>query len=838
MQETIQAWVVEQIASVLGTSPENVPLNKTFTEIGGDSLSAVRLTQVCRTQHISLPVVSILGSPSIATMLLDLPPPEVITSNSIPELDDNISVLRDMTEVILKDSYESSDSIVELSNNTELGEGSAMTEIQLALIHGSQKNPSRNIISYFETYPSVALPVIRKAWQKVVHMEPIFRTKFDLQNGGRLIEQTRAPFAWDEMETFSRDAYEAALRSNTSLFQPRDGTSCELMISNRFDVITFHDTKSGSAISTVIWRIHHALIDGYSAMLVLQKVRRVVVCLPVNPSPSFAALARNLLLLQEESTVEGEAFWRQQYAKYPSAMGNMLLNPPLQAKESDLDAFSFQVPALELNILMQSFRVTLATLCYAAWALTMSLYTDSETVVFGAVLSGRNLPLPDVERVVGPLMNTLPFHVAVDRSLSLPVFVRSVFESLVDLTSFQWTLPKHGYSRQFSSAISMQFDLHDDSNTTLMSDLDPVIPLEKPYSETRTDIPISIFIHTNGAIRLQYDIALCNRRDMEVLCEHYEAAFSAMLQPNALVGECLDRMINLKALPLLYEMGNCSSTKTSVSSSQDDLIVLFDRNVIANPGAIAVEKGDEMITYGALDDAARKIASVLGKITKKGDVIFLHANKSINWIMGIWGILKAGAVYCPVDPTLPQAIRDINYKSAQAKAFLGCFAADKSFMPTPCENFLAVQDILANSELGENALPSRQWAIDPQASAYVCFTSGSTGKPKGVVCTHAGLVAFQKDRKVRLMAQPGWRVAQTMSVAFDGSIHEIFSTLTYGATLVLAHSVDPFAHIAETDTTILTPSAAKVLNPDHFPSLKTVSRLTIYSSWCETDNDD
>jgi non-ribosomal peptide synthetase component F len=104
----------------------------------------------------------------------------------------------------------------------------------------------------------------------------------------------------------------------------------------------------------------------------------------------------------------------------------------------------------------------------------------------------------------------------------------------------------------------------------------------------------------------------------------------------------------------------------------------------------------------------------------------------------------------------------------------------------------------------------------------VCFTSGSTGTPKGVLCTHAGLVAFQSSLDVRLFAAPGRRIAHVMSVAFDGSIHELFSALTHGATLVLPSGSDPFGHLRSVDAAILTPSLARVLDPDEFERLKWV----------------
>lgn len=203
-----------------------------------------------------------------------------------------------------------------------------------------------------------------------------------------------------------------------------------------------------------------------------------------------------------------------------------------------------------------------------------------------------------------------------------------------------------------------------------------------------------------------------------------------------------------------------------------------------------------------------------------GEVVCVLADRSINWIIAIYGILKAGGVYSAQDPGLPDHIRNTNFQTAGGKLYLVPGTSQKYCKPEACNHCLSVEEL--SQDIPADVVPSHRPAPRPEDNAYLCFTSGSTGKPKGVMCHHAGLVAFQKDFEVRLFAAPGQRISQLMSPAFDGSIHEIFSALCYGATLVLADGVDPFAHLRKSNAGILTPSVAKILAPKDFPELRTV----------------
>lgn len=167
----------------------------------------------------------------------------------------------------------------------------------------------------------------------------------------------------------------------------------------------------------------------------------------------------------------------------------------------------------------------------------------------------------------------------------------------------------------------------------------------------------------------------------------------------------------------------------------------------------------------------------------------------------------------------------MNYQTADDCFYLTSRSSQTAFASSVCGLTLSVEDILTFVDFNTIATTGVHHRRSPQpaASAYICFTFGFTGKSKGVLCHHGGLVAFQRNKEVRLYAEPGCRIAQVMSPAFDGSIHELFSALSYGATLVLPRPSDVISHLSEATSAILTPSLAKVLEPDDYPRLQNVS---------------
>jgi non-ribosomal peptide synthetase component F len=548
----------------------------------------------------------------------------------------------------------------------------------------------------------------------------------------------------------------------------------------------------------------------------------------VQPGPSFHQIIRDLKLLQKKQGARGNDYWNKQREQFSRAK-SCLNFPRVRTEPEDLQCS--QEVVVDVGTLYERLRaaaremnVTIATMFHAAWALVLSIFSDSDSVVFGCVLSGRTLPLVGVEEVVGPLVNTLPMGIEIKRTESAIMFIQKVFSKMVELAEFQWTTPENGFSRQFESALAMQFDFQFGDYA--------VAPIEKPHFSQSTDIPLSIAIEADGTFRIQYHVDRFSQENIERLSACYLNALRALLKPQVLVGACLASLLIVPIQETLRMYGNCVSGLTTMAAYvQEDLITLFEEAVQQSPDSIAVEKGEVQILYGELDRAASVVASRVSEHISPGDIVCMHSDRSINWIVGIYGILKAGGVYCSMDVALPYQLRSSMYVSASAKAFLVPQTSQLVFKPETCTACLSIEAILqtADDKTPSNQIICHRQVARPTDSAYLCFTSGSTGQPKGVLCTHQGLVAFQTDLEVRLHAQKDVRIAQAMSAAFDGSIHEIFSALSYGATLVLPDGPEMFSHLKTADSTILTPSIAAVLDPEDFPQLSSV-RSDIMSS--------
>lgn len=802
-----EALILSHLCSILEILPTKVDMDSNFISLGGHSLMAIKLSKACKKDGLALSIPSILLSPTLTQLIESATETRSTPSTTILKNTHDLNTPVSSTRLTHERRMSLSRTMPFNKHATSTSTSTlSITEMQHSFMHSYQRQPGSNIISFYETYSTADIPTMKMAWKTVIDSEPVFRTIFDHERATATYSKQPLPFIWDEVFVEDTDTYISELEKET--------VPEKMEVS--FKVLTPRTQRSGNVgVSTIIWRVHHAFIDGYSANLLYEKVRKIVMGQDIVPGTPFSNVIHEVQKYQQMNRDVSRAFWRKQMELHPAPVGDLALPVPSSPSKTSRNAdVSFTIPSDEISAAAKSAGISLASWFQAAWGLALSMYADSDTVVFGTVLSGRNLPIHGMDDTIGPLINTLPFHVSLDRSQTTLEYVQSVFRHSVELSTFQHSLPEDGYSRQFASALAMEFDMQP-------TDDHKVRPIGQSWFKVVPDIPLSIFMTTTGTIRMSYQTQKFAESDIELLSENFQSAILSLLSPTKTIGECFSGLLSTGSHETLMKMGNCLSDETSPASIKDDLVTLFERAAAENPSILAVEKAGASLTYQEFDNLATRLSAQLSKYIQPGDVVCVHADRSINWLVAIYGILKSGAVYSAQDAALPGHIREANFQTAGGKLFLTPASSQRGIAPESCTLCLSVEDLVQLPVPSSMVVAPRQ-TPRPADSAYLCFTSGSTGKPKGVMCSHEGLVAFQKDLAVRLFALPGQRISQLMSPAFDGSIHEIFSALSYGATIVLADGIHPFSHLEKSTAAILTPSIANILDPEDFPMLRNV----------------
>jgi amino acid adenylation domain-containing protein len=218
--------------------------------------------------------------------------------------------------------------------------------------------------------------------------------------------------------------------------------------------------------------------------------------------------------------------------------------------------------------------------------------------------------------------------------------------------------------------------------------------------------------------------------------------------------------------------------------------MLFDKQVRDQPRKPALIFRDEMLGYEELSARADILSARLLKIGCQGSIIGLCTHRSVDMIVGILAILKAGAAYLPLDPEYPVQRLHYMVKDAAVKIILAQEGLAGLFDGVD----LIVRTFEFNPESPDTTVSPELRPITSEDLAYVIYTSGSTGKPKGVAVTHGNLVHSTLARE-SYYGEPPSSFLLLSSYAFDSSVAGIFWTLCTGGTLILAeHHIEQDMH--------------------------------------------
>ncbi|MFF5897191.1 amino acid adenylation domain-containing protein [Streptomyces argenteolus] len=535
-------------------------------------------------------------------------------------------------------------------------------------------------------------------------------------------------------------------------------------------------------------RIHHLVMDGFGYSLLVRRTAEVYTALArgTEPGPrTFGSLAD--LVAEDEAYRSSEAFeadrthWNEAFADRPEV--------PRLAGRGALPSKSFLRRTAHLGPeategvrdLAGQLRATWPDVLIAAQALYTSRATGRREVVLGLPMMGR---MGSVSlRVPGMVMNVLPLRLEVSPGATFAELVRQVVLGIRAARRHQ---------RFRYEDIRRDLRLLGE-NRGLVGPLVNVMPFDYAVdfagapARARNlsagpvdDLTLNIYDRADGrGLRIDHDgnPALYGE---EQLTAHQDR-FLHLVERLSRTDPHVPTAAHGIATPAEHELVVHTFNDTDRALPPTTLIGPIESRAARTPDAPALVYGDTTLTYEELNTRANRLARHLRTLgARPGAVVAVSVPRSVELIVSLLAVLKAGAAYLPLDPDYPE--QRLTYMLQDAAPV--CAVTDRTGrLPEDTGTPLVVLDGLDVSEyLWVN--PSRP--LTPAHPAYVIYTSGSTGRPKGVVVSHGAI-----DNRLRWMQSAYGltsedRVLQKTPSSFDVSVWEFFWPLRQGAVLVVA----------------------------------------------------
>ena len=443
--------------------------------------------------------------------------------------------------------------------------------------------------------------------------------------------------------------------------------------------------------------------------------------------------------------------------------------------------------------LQAKLGVTLNTIVQAAWGILLGKYNGKQDVVFGSVVSGRPADIDGVETMVGLFINTVPVRIRFDETTTMAQLLRHLQESAVEGE------PHHYFPL---AEIQVESEPKQDLLDHIMEFQNYPVA-DQIYSTSQNQdrqgldlkvINVDVFEQTHYPFNLR--ITPGNR--LEISLEFngciYETAFVEKIAANLhhlLVHIPGSEDLQVQALIILSEeekrqiLDDFNNTAVEYPA-KFTLHELFHRAAGKNPHHTAALFEEEQLTNRELDKVSDAWAAVLReKGITGGSVVAVMTARSLEMIVGIMAVVKAGAAYLPIDPAFPG--ERIRYMLEESHSTLILTTGDSLFEsggmclkgePVDLKN----RKLYRENRHHLTGRP-RVCSTDP---AYVIYTSGSTGKPKGVIVEHKNVVNFNKGITSGIAFSPGNVMLALTTISFDIFVLEIFLPLLNHLRIVIA----------------------------------------------------
>ncbi|MEG4918277.1 amino acid adenylation domain-containing protein [Microcoleus sp. B7-D4] len=553
--------------------------------------------------------------------------------------------------------------------------------------------------------------------------------------------------------------------------------------------------RLGEQEHILLLTLHHIIFDGWSVGVLLKELALLYEAFGAGKPSTVSELPIQYadFAYWQQQHLQGEVL-ESQLAYWRGQLGGDLpvLELPTDRARSPVQTFRGAKQSLllpksltqSLKLLSQREGVTLFMTLLAAFKILLHRYTGQEDIVVGAPIAGRDRI--ETETLIGIFINTLVLRTYVDSKLTFLQLLATVRKVAIEAYEhqgipFEKLVEELQPDRDLSHTPLFQvlFQLRNVPNETVEVQGLRFDDFQFDRGITAFDLTLDIVDTPEGlSCRFEYNTDLFYAATIVRMAGHFQTLLEGIVanveQP---IGQ-LPLLTETERHQLLVEWNN---TQTDYSN-QTCIHQLFEAQAKQTPNAVAVVFENEQLTYQQLNCRANQLAHHLQKLGVEPEMLVgICVERSLEMMVGLLGILKAGAAYLPLDPAYPKERLTFMLEDAQVPVLLTQQPQVEKLPSHQAKVVCLDTDWEAiKPESQENPISS----VTADNLAYVMYTSGSTGRPKGVSVIHRGVVRLVKEANYANLAAEEVFL-QLAPISFDASTLEIWGSLLNGARLVI-----------------------------------------------------
>ncbi|MFN7096582.1 MAG: amino acid adenylation domain-containing protein, partial [Gammaproteobacteria bacterium] len=645
----------------------------------------------------------------------------------------------------------------------------------------------------WEYHHQLNVETLKFAWECALVKFPSLRLRFSYDEElVQVIDRTRY-LDWQYLDLSGESV--AVQQSRIKTLQAQDRSKAyDLRMGH---LLRVYIIKQNNKLYTCIFSNHHAIVDGWSIQILLSYIHEIYIkqnnSLDKKPAIIKDRAYEETQLYLQQHKHDHENYWLtylENLDEYTDLSGlfrtekrslklneyKYILNP--QEQELKISDKLYH----NIKQLGRAYGVTSNAIIHYVWHKILNIYANANSTIVGTTLSGRNLPIDDIESSVGLYINTLPLIVKHNATSNIIDTIKQVQLDINEANgrsnvSLAKLHKKTG--RLFDSLFVFE-------NYPIQEDVGELLNIKFIEAIEKHDYPLCVMVYeiqSKLVFKIKYAGELFTAETIAAILKQIEHLIIQIVQQVDAPTSQL-QLIHAEQYEQIINKWNMTEKNYN---NQKTIHELFEEQVARNPNHIAIKNDSIQVTYSELNIKANQLANYINEeyALKSDDLIALCLDRSEAMLIAILAVLKAGGAYVPIDPAYPDDRISYIVHDTKTKLML---SSEKYQVRLEQLEIQRLHILALDSEETHKKLKTQSnqnFAVPTTIDnlAYVIYTSGTTGNPKGVLIDHKNVVNYYENVKDKIFINDDCIVDFSTNIGFDLTVTTTLCSLCRGYTI-------------------------------------------------------